>query len=223
MSTSSSSLEYLDIQPRLIEVSNKNNKLLKDTDGLTRKQKLFVENYQRHGNVYKASIEAGYAPSTAQNAHSTILKSPAVIKELRRRREEWLANEERTTDWAKGEVAILAGANMADYGYVDDKGNWQIDLSRCTREMWACIQEVSYDVNGRPKIRLIDKKAALELHFRVNGGLDNDQTDGEDNQGLDTLTIDSIVKKVRQAKSVTINNQYNIVQSQERQQLLEGK
>ena len=174
-----------------------------------------------HGKPRKAAIEAGYSEATADSVHATVLKSRLVIKELRRRRTEWLQDEERDANWSREEVSICANVNMADYGHWDETAkNWVVDLSGCTREQLACIQEISYDVNGRPKIRVVDKKAFLELKLRAEGGLDAD--DSKSSSKHQPYSVQDIDEKLRQYRTqqVTINNQYNIV-AQERQKLPE--
>lgn len=216
---STSSLDLESIEPRPVKVTPKLLKVT-DTEKLTKKQKMFCERYLVHDRPRKAAIEAGYSEATADSVHATVLKSPAVIKELRRRRTEWLQNEERNTDWAKEELAIRVG-NIDDFLEVDpDTGKVKVELRGRTKEQKAAIKKLSFDVNSNPVLEMYDAKPILELILKVNGALDS--TD-QNNNNKGQFTVQSIDETLRQyrAQQVTINNQYNIVQSQERQKLPE--
>lgn len=172
---------------------------------LTRKQRLFTEYYLRGHSAQKAALLAGYSPFTACDASTLILRNPQVQTELRRRRDEYFRDEKIDTDWVIQEAAFVAKANMLDYIDVDkDRGTFEVNLKNVTRDMGSAIQELSYDPLGRPKIRLADKKAALELLAKLKKMFD-DPSKGPTGGAFTIQTLDRIIQ------NVTVNQQFNVV------------
>jgi hypothetical protein len=111
---------------------------------------------------------------------------------------------------------MMGTANILDYLEVQEDGTAKVNLKRINRDQGKAILEFSYDPEGRPKIRLADKKAALETLAKLIIPKDALNEMGEE------VTIQSLDAIVRAAKgNVTVNQQFNIVQSQERHQLPE--
>lgn len=64
------------------------------TGQLTDMQKLFCRYYARNGGQAKAAaIQAGYSPAGAQQAAAENLRNPAVLDELRRERDRYIAGD----------------------------------------------------------------------------------------------------------------------------------
>lgn len=183
-------------------------------DRLTKKESLFIQYYLQGNSPHKAAILAGYSPFTAEVASSLILNRPRVIAEIRRLSDEIFNEKKIDSDWIISKVTELAEANMLDYLEVQDNGDVKVDLRRITRSMGAAIQEFSFDPSGRPKIRLVDKKAAFDLLARIKKMFNSSDESGEKDAPLSIQAIDRIVQ------NVTINQQVNI-QSQERQEFPE--
>jgi phage terminase small subunit len=183
--------------------------------GLTSKQKLFVEYYLQNANPQKAALKAGYSPSVAEVAKIEILENPHVVAEIRRRADEKFKNAQIDTSWVLQEATKLAGSNMLDYVDIEEDGTFKVNLNRCTRDMGAAIQELSYDPEGRPKIKLVDKKGSVELLARIKKLFSDSSDQPGGNAPLTIQSLDQIVQ------NVTI-----VMQSQENQpspKVLEGQ
>jgi phage terminase small subunit len=174
----------------------------------------FVEFYIQLGNGYRAALAAGYSDSLALNAF-TILNRAKVRAEINRRTTEKFAQLEINSDKVIEETARMAFANMLDYVQVkEEDGSFVVDLAKVDRDMGVAIQELSYDAQGRPRIKLVDKKPALELlakFFKMptpEGGTGNGAEGGP-------VTITKLDQLILQ--NITINN------PQAGQQLSEGK
>jgi len=204
--------EGMAISPRPI----KSEKLSIGTrDRLTKKQSSFVDHYMQGNSPHKAALLAGYSPFTAEVATTLILNHPRVIAEIRRRSDEVFKEKKIDRNWVLQRAAELADANILDYLEIDENNGYaKVDMRRVSRAMGAAIQEVSYDPEGRLKIRLVDRKAAVELLARINKMFN--ETD-DHHHGADTpLTIQALDQIVQ---NVTINQQVNVIHHQERQQL----
>ncbi len=133
---------------------------------MTKKQKLFVEEYLIDLNATQAAIRAGYSAGTAYSIGQENLTKPeikfAVDKALAERSKRTGINADRVLT----ELAKLAFMNPADVVNFSDgsvkKGAERDDL--------ACIQSVkvktSYSDNGESvekEVKMYDKKSALEL------------------------------------------------------------
>lgn len=183
---------------------------------LTKKENLFVTYFLQGNSPHKSAQLAGYSPFTCEVAASIILNRPKVIAEIRKQTNEVFKEKSIDQDWVIQRAAELAESNMLDYLQIDDQdGKVTVDLRRATRSMGAAIQELSYDPSGRLKIRLVDKKASVELLARIKKMFnDSDET----SKGEAPLTIQALDRIVQ---NVTINQQVNVIQSQERHQLPE--
>lgn len=183
---------------------------------LTKRQKLFVEFYLRGNSAYKSAIMAGYPDVTARASTSAILDSEAVATEINRRGREKFRQLEIDSNKVLEETAKLAFSNVLDYIEVDNNGNFTVDLRFVNRSMGAAIQEIGYDVQGRPKIRLADKKSALELLARIFKMLkDTDPTESDETKRPVTISVlDQIIQ------NITINQVQTHEQNQGEQKAL---
>lgn len=151
------------------------------------KQQLFVKNYLANGfKPGKAAFDAGYSPHTASIISQRLMKDPRVAEAIAEGKRQLFGNYDVTAERVVKELACLGFANMQDYMRVTDDGYAYVDLSDLTREQAAAIQQLDCETyteqgeNGREvkkiKIKLADKKAALELlgkHvgvFKEDGG-----------------------------------------------------
>lgn len=146
---------------------------------MTRKQKLFCEEYQIDLNATQAAIRAGYSPESAGSIGSELLKKP----EIRARIDKAMAERSKRTginaDRVLQELGKIAFVNAAD---VIDMNNATIK-DGADRDDTAAIASVKVKVisgaNGEGverEIRLADKLKALELCGR-HLGMFNDKLD----------------------------------------------
>lgn len=170
---------------------------------LTPKQEAFCRAYIETGNAseaYRRAYDAEAMKSTAiqSNAKNLLRRTP-----IARRVDELRANlnkrHEITIDRAMQELAKIGFANMMDYVSIDEMGRPFCDLSRLTRDQAAAIHEAQFDTvlssdpdaieaaepkeDGtarkkvtvlKAKIKLSDKRAALETIIKQLGGFEKD-------------------------------------------------
>lgn len=140
---------------------------------LTPKQRAFKDEYLVDLNAAAAARRAGYSEKTADRIGHELLKKPEIAEAIRQALEERSKRTEITADRVLQELALLAFANTLDYHRIVD-GEPVIDLSALTRDQAAALSELSVDdyLDGRGpdarqvrrvKVKLADKKAALEL------------------------------------------------------------
>ncbi len=185
---------------------------------IDRRRRSFIEYYLQGYNMYEAGIKAGYSESMARAASESIM-NPAVKEEIARRIDRVLGPLHARAERIINETAALAYSNMLDYIKIEEDGSFRVDLSKVDRIQGSAIQELSYDVEGRPKIKLVDKKASLELLGRFKKLL-SDRASTE-HGGLDgaPLTISGLDAIIQQ---YTVNNiQINNLSDSERLQLPE--
>ena len=105
---------------------------------MTKKQKLFVEEYLIDLNATQAAIRAGYSPDTAGSIGGENLKKPeisaAIAKAMAERSRRTGINQDRILQ----EIAKLALVNIDD---VVDLETGKIKES-ATKEDLACIQSI---------------------------------------------------------------------------------
>lgn len=190
------------IAPRPIKSENH---FLEPKGRLTKKESLFVDYFLQGNSPHKAAILAKYSPFTAEVANTLILNRPRVIAEIRRRMDEVFREKKVDQDWITQRAVELADANMLDYLEIKDDGKVSVDMRRVTRSMGAAIQELSYDPAGRLKIRLVDKKASVELLARIKKMFN----DSDNNQAEAPLTIQAL-------DQITQNVTINVIQREER-------
>jgi phage terminase small subunit len=147
---------------------------------LTDKQQRFVEEYcgAAKFNASEATRRAGYAGNSdvIKTAGSKLMANPEIADAIQSRMERLAAKSDITAERVIRELGLLGFSNMLDYMRVPEQGDPYIDLSTMTRDQAAALTEVSVDTVGlrtddegeprqivRTKIKVADKKAALEL------------------------------------------------------------
>src|SRR5690242_4472094 len=141
---------------------------------LSDRQRKFVGEYLIHLNATKAAVRAGYSPrSAADIGHALLRHHPAVMAALAAAMAE---RERRTGVTAERIVTELARIAFADIRSFADWGKDGADLGlRAAAELsaddTAAIAEIygPGKAGGRPKLKLHDKRAALELLARHVG------------------------------------------------------
>ena len=160
---------------------------------------LFAEYYLQGHSAYKSAILCGFEPDEAKRAAYNLLNSKVVQKILQKRTKKKFQDLQLTTEAIIVETSKLAFSNMLDYVDILPDGSFQVNLNNVTRDMGAAIQELSYDMQGRPKLKLADKRPAQELMMRYFKLLVE-----QENQENRQLTIENLDKLI---SNVTINQQ----------------
>ena len=160
-----------------------------------------------------AYVKAGYSPKGDPYA---LLYSPKVWNEIQKRLRVHFEREQITSEDVLRNIHQVAHANVLDYLEVMSDGSFKINLANISREDGKAIQEVGYDAAGRPRIKLVDKIAAIRLEGQLMGMLkDRLEVTGKDGAPLSIRDFDAIIQ------NTTINIQNNT--TQERHQVSEGE
>ena len=154
---------------------------------MTKKQKLFVDEYLIDLNATQAAIRAGYSPDTAGSIGGENLKKPeisaAIAKAMAERSRRTGINQDRILQ----EIAKLALVNIDD---VVDLETGKIKDS-ATKEDLACIQSIKIkptEFGTEREIKFYDKKGSLEMAGK-HLGMFKDKLELEADMDLN-ITID---------------------------------
>jgi phage terminase small subunit len=139
---------------------------------LSDRQRKFVSEYLIHLNATKAAVRAGYSPrSAADIGHALLRRHRAVMDAVA----EAMAERERRTQVTADRIVIeLARIAFADIRSFADWGPNGVDLrplAEISADDAPAIAEIygAGKAGGRPKLKLHDKRAALELLARHIG------------------------------------------------------
>lgn len=129
--------------------------------GLPGRRQRFVQEYLVDFNARQAATRAEYSAKTAHVRGCKLMKDPAIAAAIAAGRVEIAAKAGVTAEAIARELAKIGFANMEDYTKKTKGGGLKLDATNLTRDQMAAIGEVSYDAAGLPKIKLMDKRAAL--------------------------------------------------------------
>lgn len=126
-------------------------------------QERFVDEYLKCRNACEACRRAGYSEKYIATTSYRLMKSPAIIREIRARQEQVRRDLTVSVDRVVLELAKIAFADMTDFVEFD---NGRIMIKPDVMVDGAIINEVSETRNNQGttvKIKLNDKMAALRL------------------------------------------------------------
>lgn len=161
---------------------------------MTKKQKLFCEEYLIDLNATQAAIRAGYSPETAYSIGQENLKKP----EIRTRIEKAMAERSRRTGVNAERVVLeLAKIAFVNAGMVIDATDATLKTDAALEDL-AAIQSIKVkdmgDMGIEREIRMADKLKALELLGR-HLGMFNDKIRLD--AKLDTGKLDGILAQLQ--------------------------
>jgi len=135
-------------------------------DGLTKKQRAFVEEYLVDLNATQAAIRAGYSAKSAAEIGYENLRKPQIVEAIAEAQKARSERTQITADMVVKELALLGFANMQDYVRITSDGEPYINLSDLTREQAAAISEVAVDdyTEGRGKNAREVRKVRVKFH-----------------------------------------------------------
>lgn len=149
------------------------------SEGLSKKQEMFVSEYLVDLSASQAAIRAGYSSSDARNAGYRNLKRPEVKAAIEEAQAPRLAKLALDADAVLDELATIARANVLDYIAFNERGEPTVDLSQLDRDQAAALSEVTIEefaagTGGRPatrriRFRMHNKLAALDKLARHFG------------------------------------------------------
>ena len=128
---------------------------------MTKKQRVFIEEYLQCWNATEAALRAGYSKRTARSIGSENLTKPDIADAI----------EKRISEMAMGanEVLIrlgdMARASLEDFVTVYGKGKneWYLDLPKIIAAGKAHLIKSLVPTQYGLKVELHDKQKALEL------------------------------------------------------------
>ena len=138
-----------------------------DSEGLTRKQRMFVNEYVIDNKAVEACIRAGYAEKSSRSAGYRLLNVPAIAAAIEDRLNQQQIASDTTVDKIVREWARIAMANLqhlfTENGTVLPVHEWPVDAAHA-------VQSVELDSEGRvDKLKLWPKTAALEAVGKWRG------------------------------------------------------
>lgn len=145
-----------------------------DNDGLTAKQRLFVEEYLVDCNASQAAIRAGYSPKSAPVQGHENLKKPNIQKAVHEAMQARIHRTQMTQDEVLAELAQMARSDMGDFLTVNKEGDVFLDLANMPNGASRLIREITQEIYlegmgedarevKRTKLKLHDKLGALKL------------------------------------------------------------
>lgn len=151
---------------------------------MTRKQKLFCEEYQIDLNATQAAIRAGYSPESAGSIGSELLKKP----EIRARIDKMMAERSKRVGINAdrvlrelGRIAFLNAPDVVDMENATIKDEADRDDTAAIASVKVKVVSGKYGDTVEREIRFADKLKALELcgkHLGMFG--DKEESDIED-------------------------------------------
>ena len=140
---------------------------------LSDRQRKFVSEYLIHLNATKAAMRAGYSPrSAADIGHALLRRHEAVMSAIAAAMAERERRTQVTADRIVTELARIAFADIRSFADWGKDGVVDLrPLAELSADDAAAVAEVygPGKAGGRPKLKLHDKRAALELLARHMG------------------------------------------------------
>lgn len=150
--------------------------------GLTKKQKIFVDEYLLDLNAtraYKAAYPGIKKDATAAQAGSRMLRNVKVAEYISLRMQERQRRTEITQDQVVTELAAIAFSCATDYVEIKDNRVYVKDTTKLTEKQRRAIAGIKDGKNGI-EIKLYDKEKALEALGRHLGMFNDKENKVED-------------------------------------------
>ena len=140
----------------------------------TDKQKRFVEEYCRDFNGAGAARRAGYSEKTAKQAANRNLNDDDIRQAIEERLDELAMSAGEATK-RMGEIARAEISRFFEVEEVTDPETGDtyerltLDREAVLEHGDGIVKEISWDKNGRPKLKLYDAQKALETLMKAHG------------------------------------------------------
>lgn len=139
-----------------------------DPHVLTDKQRRFVEEYTgpANFNASEAARRAGYSEKTAGQIGWQLLQKTTIDEAIQDRLDRLAMSADealkRLADWARGDIGKVVK--------VTEDGAFRLDLKKAKEEgALHLVKELSYDSEGRPRVKLYDAKDAVKQIAKAHG------------------------------------------------------
>jgi len=155
--------------------------------GLTTRQARFVEEYLVDGNGTQAAIRAGYAPRSAQQAGSLLLRKPRVTEALAVKQALVSAQCELDAEWVLDRLREVVERCLQAVPVLDragqETGEWTFDAAGATRALGLIGKQLGM-FTERIDVQLLRSEAA---QVAAEFGLDEEEVLQEADRWLKTL------------------------------------
>ena len=138
----------------------------------TSRHKRFVEAYCEHFNGAQAAREAGYAESRDRQTAHRLLQDP----DIRQMVEERLNDLAMSSEEATKRMGDIARADIGAFFRVEevekDGETYErlvLDREAVLENGAGLVKSISWDKNGRPKLKLYDAQKALKTILNAHG------------------------------------------------------
>jgi phage terminase small subunit len=145
---------------------------------ITARHRRFVEAYCEHFNGARAAREAGYAEKTAAQQASRLLADPDISQMVEDRLDDLAMSSAEATK----RLGDMARSDITEFFEVatiqTDDGEREVmvlDRETFLEKAGSVVQEITWDQNGRPKLKLYDKKDALKTILEAHGAFNHTQ------------------------------------------------
>ncbi|HTZ79040.1 MAG TPA: terminase small subunit [Stellaceae bacterium] len=134
------------------------------------RQRMFVEEYLVDLNPGEAAKRAGYKDRNPSNAANALLQRPLIVEAVRKAMDERARRTQIDADRVLREFARIAFADIRSFTEWDANSGLKVkSLSDLSEDETAAIAEVKDGPTGGKKIKLHDKRKALESIARHLG------------------------------------------------------
>ena len=122
----------------------------------------FCHEFVKIGVRYLAAISAGYAKKSAYNQANRLMKNENVVNKISELREKLSKKMEISTESVLREYAKLGYTDLTDVVDMSTGSPIFKDLEAIDPKYLGAIQAISVDQHGRLKVKMHDKKGALD-------------------------------------------------------------
>ena len=132
---------------------------------LSKKQRLFIDNYLQCWNATQAAKDAGYSERTAYSIGPENLNKPEIAEEVERR----LAESAMSADEALDRLGNIARNSIEEFIDIDEDGHIKLALNKAKEAgVLHLVKGIVPTANGL-KLELHDSLRALELIAKHHG------------------------------------------------------
>ncbi len=137
------------------------NLAIEPKEELSDRQAVFVERYLESYNANRAAEQSGYAFGYGQ----ALMRMPAVRKAIN----EAMASAGMKPVEIIARLSRIARTDMEEFLDVDENGYARVNLKKAkAMGKLGLLQEISYDNNGMPRIKLQSQLDAMEKLAKIN-------------------------------------------------------
>ena len=129
--------------------------------GLTKKQRVFIEEYLQCWNATEAALRAGYSKRSAGQIASRLLKKDNIAEEIEKRISEKAMSADEVLIRLAEHARVKVDDVITIYG--SGKNDWYLDLPKAQREGKTHLIKSIIPTQHGLRVELVDKQRALEL------------------------------------------------------------